>query len=59
MLTTKLTIDASETTSYTAATAAVIDTAHDDVATGDLIAVDVDVAGTRRKGLGVVFTFSA
>jgi hypothetical protein len=57
MLSTKLTIDASEFTSYTAATAPVIDTAHDDVATGDLIAIDVDVAGTGAKGLGIVLTF--
>ena len=58
MLTTKITIDASEFTSYTAATAPVIDTAHDDVATGDLLAIDVDVAGTGAKGLGVVLTFA-
>jgi hypothetical protein len=58
MLTTRITIDASEFTSYTAATAAVIDTANDDVATGDLIAIDVDVAGTGTKGLGVILTFA-
>ena len=58
MLTTKLTIDASETTSYTAATAAVIDAAHKDVATGDLIAVDVAAAGTGAKGLGTILTFA-
>ena len=57
MLTTKITIDASEFTSYTAATAPVIDTGNDDVATGDLIAIDVDVAGTGAKGLGVILTF--
>ncbi len=59
MLSTKVSIDASEFTSYTAATAAVIDTAHDDVATGDRIAIDVDVAGTGAKGLGVILGFSA
>lgn len=58
MLTTKVSIDASEFTSYTAATAAVIDTGNDDVATGDLIAIDVDVAGTGAKGLGVILTFT-
>jgi hypothetical protein len=58
MLTTKISIDASEFTSYTAATAPVIDTTKDDVATGDLIAVDVDVAGTGAKGLGVLLTFT-
>lgn len=58
MLSTKLTIDASEFSSDTAAAAAVIDTAHDDVATGDRIAVDIDVAGTGAKGLGLVLTFA-
>ncbi len=58
MLTTKITIDVSEFTSYTAATPPVIDTGNDDVATGDLIAIDVDVAGTGAKGLGVVLTFT-
>ena len=58
MLTTKITIDASEFTSYTAAAAPVIDTGNDDVATGDLLAVDVDVAGTGAKGLGVILTFT-
>jgi hypothetical protein len=58
MLTTKVTIDASEFTSLTAATAAVIDTGNDDVASGDLIAIDVDVAGTGAKGLIVNLTFT-
>ena len=57
MLTTAITIDASENTSYTAATAPVIDTANDDVATGDLIAIDVDGAGTGADGLGVILVF--
>jgi hypothetical protein len=57
MLSTLITIDASEFTSYTAAAPPVINGATDDVATGDLIAVDVDVAGTGAKGLGVVLTF--
>ena len=57
MLTTKITIDASEFTSYTATTAPVIDTGNDDVAVANLIAVDVDVAGTGAKGLGVILTF--
>ena len=37
----------------------VIDTGNDDVATGDRIAIDVDVAGTGAKGLGVILTFSS
>jgi hypothetical protein len=57
MLSTKLTIDASEKDSSTAATAAVIDTAHDDVATGDELRIDIDVAGTGAKGLMVEMQF--
>lgn len=57
MLTTKLTIDASETDSSTAAAAAVIDGANDDVATGDKIHIDIDVAGTGAKGLLVEMIF--
>lgn len=57
MLSTRITIDANETTSYTAATAPVIDATHDDVSTGDLIAIDVDGAGTGAKGLGAILVF--
>jgi len=58
MLTTKLTIDSTETDTSTAATAAVIDTGNDDVATGDKIAIDVDaVHTTAAKGLYVELTF--
>lgn len=57
MLSTAITIDASEYTSYTAATAPVINTSYDDVATGDRIAIDVDGAGTGAKGLGVTLSF--
>jgi hypothetical protein len=57
MLSTKLTIDANEKDSSTAATAAVIDGAHDDVATGDELRIDCDVAGTGAKGLIVELTF--
>ena len=46
ILSTKLTVDSGETDSSTAATPAVINTAVDDVATGDQFAIDVDVAGT-------------
>jgi hypothetical protein len=58
MLSTRITIDASEFSSYTAATAHVIDTDNDDIATGDRIRVDVDVAGTGTKGLEVILTFT-
>jgi len=57
MLSTKITIDASEYTSYTAATAPVIDTSKDDVATGDRIAIDVDSAGSGAKGLTIFLAF--
>lgn len=58
MLTTAVTIDANESTSYSAAIPSVVDTGNDDVATGDLIAIDVDAAGTGAKGLGVILTFA-
>jgi hypothetical protein len=58
MLSTKLTIDQSETDSSTAATPAVIDTGNDDVATADMLRIDIDVAGTGAKGLIVELTFS-
>lgn len=57
MLSTAITIDASEYSSYTAATAPVIDTNNDDVATGDRLRIDVDVAGTGTKGLDVILVF--
>jgi len=57
LLSTRITIDASEFTSYTAETAPVINASYDDVATGDLLAIDVDVAGTGVKGLGIILVF--
>ena len=58
MLSTPITINANEWTSHTAASA-VVDGSNDDVATGDLIYIDVDVAGTGAKGLIVVLEFQA
>ena len=57
MLSTALTIDASEYSSNTAATAAVINTSYDDVVTGDRLEINVDGAGTGAKGLFVSLTF--
>lgn len=58
MLSTKITIDTTETDSSTAATPAVIDTSNDDVATGDIIAIDIDaVHSTPAKGLVVQLRF--
>lgn len=53
MLSTKITIDDNETFSFTAAVARVIDNTKDDLALGDLIYFDIDVAGTGAKGLVV------
>ncbi len=58
MLTTKCTVDSTETDSSTAAAAPVIDSANDDVATADQIRIDVDaVSTTAAKGLYVELTF--
>ena len=57
MLSTSLTIDASEFNSYTAATPAVIDTSTNLVAAGDAVAVDIDGAGTDTMGLSVNLGF--
>ena len=52
ILSTKLTVDSGETGSDTAATAAVIDTAQDDLTLHDVIAIDVDaIHTTAAKGL--------
>jgi hypothetical protein len=56
MLSTSLTIDANYTDSSTA-TAAVINTSTDDVATADMLRIDIDAAGTGTKGLMVELTF--
>ncbi|MCX6069457.1 MAG: hypothetical protein NTU91_01155 [Chloroflexi bacterium] len=57
MLSTKLTIDATETGSNTAAVPAVIDTTKDDVVTNDILAVNVDVAGSTTKGVYITVGF--
>lgn len=58
MLSTKMTIDSAETSTSTAATPAVIDTGNDDVATNDLIRVDIDaVSTTPAQGLIVTLIF--
>lgn len=59
MLSTRLTIDANETDTATATTAAVIDAANDDIAEADVIRIDVDVSGTGTKGLEVRMTFQS
>jgi hypothetical protein len=59
MLTTALTIDANETDSSTATTAAVIDTAssHNVVTTADQLRIDCSVNGTGTKGVIIEMTF--
>lgn len=57
MLSTAITIDATEYTSYTAVTAPIVNTSYDDVVTGDRIEVNVDGAGTGTAGLDIILTF--
>lgn len=58
MLSTRIMIDITETDSTTAATAYVIDTTHDDVATNDIIAIDIDQRSTVSPyGLVVTLGF--
>jgi len=59
MLSTAITIDASEVSSTTAATPAVINTSNDDIATDDFLRIDIDGAGTGTKGLIVTLTYTA
>ena len=60
MLSTKITIDTGETGSDTAAAAAVIDTTKDDVATNDVLRIDIDaIHTTPAKGLVVTLGFGA
>lgn len=59
MLSTNLTIDSNETRSSTAAAAAVIDTANDDVNTDEVIRIDIDaVHTTAAQGLTVTLVFT-
>ncbi len=57
MLSTKITIDANEYSSHTAATAPAINASYDDVATGDRLRIDCDTAGTGAKGITLILGF--
>ena len=57
MLTTEITVDLTELTSYTATTQPVIDAANDDVAAGDQLRFDCDVAGTSSLGCTFILVF--
>jgi hypothetical protein len=59
MLSTRITLDANERSSDTAATAPVINTSYDDLDTGDRIRVDIDGTGTGTKGLTLFLTVTA
>lgn len=58
MLSTPITIDAGENTSYTAATPPVIDGANAGVVTGDLIVVDIDDPASSAQGLDIILAFA-
>ncbi|MBN1535937.1 MAG: hypothetical protein JW908_04335 [Anaerolineales bacterium] len=57
MLSTPITIDVSERTSYTASAQPVVDALNNSVSKADIIAADVDGAGTGTKGLTLILTF--
>lgn len=57
MLSTRFTIDANEYSSLNATTAAVINGTYDDIQTGDLIRVDIDVTGTGTANLYIYLEF--
>lgn len=54
VLSTKVTIEESETSSKTATTQPVVNTSNDDLATGDFLRVDIDNSGTDALGLQVI-----
>ncbi len=57
MLTTGVSIDASEFESADATTGPTINTSNDDVQTGDILLIDCDTAGTGTKGAQLLLTF--
>ena len=57
MLSTPITIDQDECNSYTAAAQPVVDTSHDDVATGDRLRPDFDDVGTGSEGATIIMRF--
>jgi len=56
ILSTRITIDATESTSYTAATPPVINSDHKTLTTGQIIRIDVDITGTGTRGLDIIIT---
>jgi hypothetical protein len=57
MLSTNITIDQNEKTSYTATTPMAINTANDTVTTGQRVGMYVKAKGTDTRGLDVILTF--
>lgn len=57
MLSSRLRIDASDDDTKDASNPPVIDTAHDDVVTGDVLRFDCDVAGTGTAGMEIRMGF--
>jgi len=58
MLSTPITIDASETDSSTATTQPIINVANDDIQEGDQIHFDLEAVGSNCLGIYVFFTFN-
>ena len=58
LLSTRITIDVGDKSSDDAATPPVIGGTYALVSTGDVFAIDVDVAGTGARGLGVILRFA-
>ena len=56
ILSTKITIDAGEKTSTTAATAAVVDTNENDVSDDEMMTIDIDTIGSSTAGAGLKVT---
>ncbi len=60
MLSTPVTIDAGDTTSYTAGTQPVVDTGNDQVSTGQTLRIDIDtIPATLGYGLAVILSFDS
>jgi hypothetical protein len=57
MLSTLITIKVGEFNSYTADARSVVNSAGENVATGDRFRIDVDAAGTGTDGLDIILTF--
>ena len=57
MLSTAITIDATELNSYSAATPSVVNATYQAVSTGDTIAIDIDSVGTGTKGCEIILSF--